>query len=111
MMDNDRYSNLYIVSVEVHAKPGSEMWGNAIGGFLYCVVPEEDAEKAIKSTRIALEEDNYEIKQIEEAIKFENMAWESEEVEIDYKKLAFKATRTKDVHYGPFFIYESDDDG
>ena len=109
-MNNDGFNDLYIVSAEVVAKPGSEMWGNAEGGFLYCVVPEKDAEKAAKSARIALEEDNYGVTQIEEVIKFENMAWESEEVESDYKKLALEASQTNDVVYGPFFIFESDDD-
>ena len=40
------YDDLYIVSAEVVAKPGSEMWGHAKGGYLYCIVPEKDAEKA-----------------------------------------------------------------
>lgn len=109
-MNSDKYKNLYIVAAEVVAKQGSEMWGKAKGGYLYCVVPEQDAENAAKSARIALEEDSYSVIQIEEVIKFENMAWDSEEIESDYKELSLEATQTKDVVYGPFFIYESDDD-
>ena len=108
MDENKIYS--YIVSAEVVAKPGSEMWGKAKGAYLYCVVPEKDAEKAAKSTRIALEEDNYDVIQIEEVIKYENMTWESEEVENEYKELLIEAKKSNSVVYGPFFIYEFDND-
>ncbi len=63
-----------------------------------------------KSARIALEEDNYEVPQIEEIIKFESMAWESDEVENEYLELAIEASQTNEVVYGPFFVYEIDED-
>ncbi len=109
-MSKNNFSKIYIVSAEVTAKQGSEMWGDAIGGFLFCVVPKEDAEEAAKFARIALEEDNYAVNKIEEVIKFKNMAWETNEVENEYKQLAIEAIRTKDVVYGPFYTWETEDD-
>ena len=107
--ENTGFENIYVVAAEVAAKPDSEMWGVAKGGFLYCIVPTIDAENAAKNARLALEEDNYQVVEIEEVVKFNNMEWESEEVENNYKELAFDALKANDVIYGPFFIYNEDD--
>ncbi len=70
---------LYVVSAEIIAKEGSEMWGQAKGGYLYCIVRSVDAREAIQMCCSALEDDRYEVALIEDVIQSETMDWAEEE--------------------------------
>lgn len=107
-MNKQKTQRLYIVSLEIIPKQGAEMWGKAEGGFLYCILQAKNAEKAAVQSRTALEEDSYEVVDIEEVIKYENMDWESEDVAKEYEEMAIAAQKVNDVFYGPICVYDSE---
>ena len=98
---------LYIVSAEITAKEDSEILKKDEGAFLFAFVLETDADLAGAKVRKALEEDNFDVDQIEEIILEEHFEWEDQDKEVIDECIA-EAKETNDVVYGPFFAFEED---
>lgn len=100
---------IFIASVEVKPLPGSEMSKKSAGGLVYCFIPANSKTAASKRLQAALDEDKYELVQVELFDEYENFRWEEPEDQIEYDRLAKRAAVNDDVIYGPFYTWESDE--
>jgi len=69
------------------------------GAFVTCLVPSEDIVDAVRRAKIALLEDEYEIVDIEKAMRFDPEDWESDD---EITRLAKDMQGDLDVRYSSF---------
>ncbi len=99
---------VYVVSLEISPKKGSQMWGKAKGGYLFCVVRSIDAREAIEKCCAALIEDKYKIVLVEEVIKSENMDWDNSTDEGQLLRLAQECQDDDEVRYSPISTFNEE---
>lgn len=69
------------------------------GAFVTCLVPTEDIIDAVRKTKIALMEDEYEIVDVEKAMRFNSEDWESDD---EITRLARDVQGDLDLRYSSF---------
>lgn len=101
----NREAQVYVLSAEVAAQPGCEMWGQAEGAFVYCYVNAFDARDAASRVAAALEEDKYGILAFEWIMVAGEMDWEDDDAP-EHRASAEEAARTGGVVYSTFDAWE-----
>jgi hypothetical protein len=110
-MNTNQNSNLYVVTAKVvggensHLKTETE----GISAYLHAFVLATDALEAGKKVKSALEEDHYTEIKIEEIVESKNLEFEYDG-ETSYDELKKEAIETNEVVYGPFFVFDNDDE-
>lgn len=102
-----REEQIYAVSAEVVPHKGSEMWGVALGGFVYCYVKALDARQASDRVETALGEDKYGIVAFEWVMPAAEVAWDDEDAD-EQRAYEHEAGASDDVVYSQFNTYEAE---
>lgn len=101
-----RRAVVFMHYVEVKALPGSGMEDEGhIGGFVYTFVKAGTAKSAEAKVRSALQEDLYEVLELEKPLVYSDLEWEDPEAAKEYDQCAKEALETGDVVYGTFDAY------
>lgn len=99
----------YIASIELKALPGSEMYesGSGTGGFVHCLILADSVESARSILMKNLEEDKYELLDLDFFEEFDNMEWENEEQEEEFQSYADDLSADENFVYSEFYTYEN----
>lgn len=94
--------SVFLVYCEVSGNsPPLRKQGRA-GAFVTCLVPTEDIIDAVRKAQIALTEDEFEIVDIEKAMRFDPEDWESDD---EITRLAEDVLGDLDLRYSSFFSW------
>ena len=100
--------NVYELFIEVEPKPNHPMNSDIEGAFVYFYVSAIDLETSIEKMKTALEEDDFNLKNIDYVRTVDLEAWEDEENEESPSLAELEEALKKDFHlYSVFHSYES----
>lgn len=109
---------VFVVDAEVRALEGSEMWGVADSGFVYCYVLALDARQASSRVEEALTRNKFAIVSFEAVMPAEATMWddgEEGEEAAEHRGYAEEAENSGEVVYSAFYSHEEegeeDEDG
>ena len=98
---------LFEVSTEVIPLPGSEMPDGCVGAFVFSYVPAQDIREAIDRACSTLDEDRYEVIDIDHVFRIDLEEWVPHDDDHPTTEDLGQALKDDEVLYGPFFAYES----
>lgn len=103
----NRNQKVFVASIEVKALPGSEMAQRraGTGGFVYCMIPASDEEQAKVRLGQTLDEDRYELVDLEFVRLAEEVTWKTDEEAEHFNGLEKEARVENDVVYSEFYTY------
>ena len=101
---------IFIASVEVEPLPGSQMGDRGIGALVYCLIPAESKIIAERRLKECLDEDKYRLVKLEFLKKYNGFAWENEEDQIEYDRLAKRAALNNELVYGTFYTWKQNEE-
>jgi hypothetical protein len=100
---------IYELFIEVEPRPNHHMYSESVGAFVYFYVPAIDLENSIEKMKTALDEDDFNLKNIDYVRTVDLEAWEGEENEESPSLAELEEALMKDFHlYSVFHSYESE---
>lgn len=99
---------VFIASVEIAPLSGSQMEAQAVGAFVYCLIPAESQTIAKRMLKNAMAEDKYLLTKLEFLRQYEGFRWEKGEDQIEYDRLAKRAALNNEIVYGAFHTWKQD---
>ena len=101
---------IFLASIEVKPLLGAEMRPPQEGAALYALIPAKSKREASRKLRIALEDDKYQLIEMDWLARYDEFIWESDADRSEYDKLAKRAALENGVVYGPFFTWNTDEE-
>ena len=80
-----------------------------IGGCVFCFIPARDEAHAKERLMEALEEDRYELRELDYIVVNEDVDWGDEETNEDFTEIGKVAGKKDMVLYSEFYCYHQDD--
>jgi hypothetical protein len=103
---------VWIVSAEVRPRPDSDAPEGLAGAFVDCFVPCDTPEQALARARAALDDDGYDVVDIDRCIRYDPEDWDDDNDEdAVVRTTAAEAAEGGEVLFGPFFGWPADEDG
>jgi hypothetical protein len=100
---------IFIASVEVEPLTSSQMGDRGIGACVYCLIPAESKVLAGRKLKECLVEDKYRLVNLEFLEKYDGFAWENEEDQIEFDRLAKRAALNNELVYGTFYTWKQNE--
>ena len=99
---------IFIASAEVKPLPGSQMKDRGVGASVYCLIPAESTSAGEAKLRSCLKQDKYRLIKLEFLKKYEDFRWENAQDQVEYDRLAKKASLHNEIVYGTFYTWEAE---
>lgn len=100
--------NIYEIQAEVDPLLASDKLSATETTFVSCYVPADDLESAIRSARAQLKKDNYQVVDLEWAVKIDVQDWASEDENAPSKTDLKGMLTSGNIAFGTFYCYEKD---
>jgi len=98
--------HVYEISVEIKPMPGSGMPDELAGAFVYCYVPADNLEDSIVILKEILNEDRYQLIDIEYATRLDLQVWQPVDTQFP-SSTQLQDLEQGEIYYSPFYGYPS----
>ena len=98
--------SIYEISVEIKPLPGSNMPNELLGAFVYCYVPADSLEESLNVMKGALNEDRYQLVDIEYCTRVDLENWQPNDLSFPTTQQLLELDHGE-IYYSPFYGYQS----